>query len=197
MRSGTFNTATPYSKLAMVSSSAKLPAWRQTNTSPRGLEAEFRCDARVGAAQHRGKRILALGERFALVLEVVPPADAFDVAGIALHQLVKGGVRVTARSPASVAPCYPWRRRAPRKGGGKAEAHSAAPAAIRSRPPGKVGTCLVSLGSVYVCGGPVQLDALTSAEPINEQASRVRGFYAKNCTKLTALASAAVNVNRA
>ena len=126
-----------------------------------------------------------------------PPADAFDVAGIALHQLVKGGVRVTARSPASVAPCYPWRRRAPRKGGGKAEAHSAAPAAIRSRPPGKVGTCLVSLGSVYVCGGPVQLDALTSAEPINEQASRVRGFYAKNCTKLTALASAAVNVNRA
>ena len=67
MRSGTFSTATPYSKLAMVSSSAKLPAWRQTNTSPRGLEAEFRCDARVGAAQHRGKRILALGERFALV----------------------------------------------------------------------------------------------------------------------------------
>src|SRR6516225_11321481 len=68
------------------------------HVAARGIEAEFRCDARVGAAQHRGKRILALGERFALVLEVVPPADAFDVAGIALHQLVKGGAGVTPRS---------------------------------------------------------------------------------------------------
>jgi hypothetical protein len=57
-----------------------------------GIEAVFRGDARVGAAQHRGKGILAAAQRLALMLEVVPPADAIDVARIALHQTLERGV---------------------------------------------------------------------------------------------------------
>jgi hypothetical protein len=74
----------------MTTSLAKLPATRQDeHVAARGIEAVFRGDARVGAAEHRGKGVLPRAQRFALMLEVVPSADAFDVTRIALHQAVE------------------------------------------------------------------------------------------------------------
>src|SRR5579871_1636444 len=43
--------------------------------APAAVKSVFGSDARVGAAQDRGIRILAAGERFALMLEIMPPRE--------------------------------------------------------------------------------------------------------------------------
>ena len=58
----------------------------------RGVEAVFRGDPGIGAAQDGGEWILPFAERFALVAEIVPPRIAFDVARIAFHQPVQRGI---------------------------------------------------------------------------------------------------------
>ena len=62
------------------------------NVAARGVEAIFGRDARVGAAEHSGVRILPCAQGFTLVLEVVTPAHPFDIARIASHQPVERGI---------------------------------------------------------------------------------------------------------
>src|SRR5579884_902895 len=59
----------------------------------RGVEAIFGRDAGVGAAENGGKRILTSRQRPALVLKIMTPAYAFDIARIALLQTGKRSVR--------------------------------------------------------------------------------------------------------
>src|SRR5258707_2087968 len=82
---GVLKMATAYSMLAIVSSLAKLPATRQTNSSAT-IEGIFGRDARVGAAQDAGVGVLSPDQRFPLILEVVTPGNSVDVPLVALHQ---------------------------------------------------------------------------------------------------------------
>ena len=50
--------------------------------APSAVEGIFGRDARIGAAQDRRIGILAAGQRFALMLEIMPPRHAFDIARI-------------------------------------------------------------------------------------------------------------------
>ena len=57
-----------------------------------GIEAIFRGNARIGAAENGGERILPFAERFALAAEIVPFGIAFDVARVAFHQPLQRGI---------------------------------------------------------------------------------------------------------
>ncbi|MNF86817.1 hypothetical protein D3C84_692660 [compost metagenome] len=54
--------------------------------APGGIESVFRCNARVRAAQHRHKRVLAGNQCFSFILEVVGFRVSADIALVALHQ---------------------------------------------------------------------------------------------------------------
>jgi hypothetical protein len=58
-----------------------------------GVESQFGRDARIGATENACERVLTLGQRLALVLEVVPPGNAFDIALITLHEALQRGLR--------------------------------------------------------------------------------------------------------
>lgn len=53
------------------------------------VEGIFRRDARIGTAQYGRERILSADQRLALVLEIVPPRHAVDIAGIAFRQALQ------------------------------------------------------------------------------------------------------------
>jgi hypothetical protein len=59
------------------------------DVASRSIEAVLRSDAGIRAAKNGGKRILPNAESFAFMLEVMPSADAINVAHIAFHQPVK------------------------------------------------------------------------------------------------------------
>ena len=86
--------AKAYSRLAIVSPLAKLPATRQTNRSPLLLSKAYSGAIReVGAAQDARIGILPADQRLALGLEIMSPRHPFDIPGIALHQPLQRGIR--------------------------------------------------------------------------------------------------------
>ena len=55
-------------------------------------------NARIGAAENARERVLALGQRFALVPEVVPPGDAFGgTPNFGTYPMVNGQSRLACR----------------------------------------------------------------------------------------------------
>ncbi len=119
MMSGVLSTCTAYSKLATMSSLAKLPATRQTKTSPRATSKQYSGAMRNRATEHRGERILPGAQGFAFMLEIVPSADAFDVTGIAVHQALEAASGETTFSGFGGAlELAAWARAAHRKSGG-------------------------------------------------------------------------------
>src|SRR5262249_1814321 len=58
-----------------------------------GVERQFRRNARIGATENAGERVLAPGQRVALVPEVVPLGNAVDIALVALHQALQRRLR--------------------------------------------------------------------------------------------------------
>ncbi len=90
MIKGVLRTCTAYSRLAIISSLAKLPAMRQTNKSPRAVSKQFRSNPGIGTTQHCSEWILACTQRLAFMHEIVAKAHACDVAAIAFHQAIEG-----------------------------------------------------------------------------------------------------------
>src|SRR5437016_13860341 len=69
----------------VVSSEVARDAYDEEITAA-GVERVLWRDARIGAAQDAGKRVLSLRQGFALGLEVVPSSNAFHVSPRGLHQ---------------------------------------------------------------------------------------------------------------
>jgi len=61
--------------------------------TPSAIEGIFGRDARICAAQDGGVRVLTSGQCLPLMLEVVAPRRAFDIARISFHQFLEGGIR--------------------------------------------------------------------------------------------------------
>ena len=58
-----------------------------------GVESIFGRDARIGATEDRGERILPLDQRFTFGLEIVPPRHALDIAAVAGDQQLQRFIR--------------------------------------------------------------------------------------------------------
>ena len=78
--SGELSTATPYSRLATVSSLPKLPRPGRRKIAAAAVEGVFGRDTQIRATQDAGVGILAAGQRLPLMLEIVPARHALDIA---------------------------------------------------------------------------------------------------------------------
>ena len=122
------------------------------------VEGVFGRDAGIRAAQDAGIGILPAGQCLALVLEIVPARDAFDIAARCPSSAAPAPHPAKSRSAALAAALYPWQRRAARRPGRRR---------CRPRRSGSGGASVASIERLhwYRRGGTSQFSRKKKNEP--------------------------------